>query len=106
MNQFDAAKSKYEKKFVQRLGEQAADMGKVFEEKPESRPILHLNKPPKTNARNNEIDVSIYARGMEFKMRFSADVGGTLMASQINQSKLTEIVREAIAAKFGKVKTL
>lgn len=106
MNQFEAARARAEKKLNRMLAAQSADMGTAFA-KPEShRPVIHLPKPSKTSGRHNEIDVSIYVSGVEFRASFSANVAGTLMASQISDEYLTALVRELLSTKFSRTKIL
>lgn len=95
VNEFDAARERYERK---RLGKQSADMGKHFE-----RPILHLPKSPKINGRHNEIDVTVFVRGEGIALTFKAPIAGTLLGSQITQSALKNIIGRALATTFGTV---
>lgn len=103
MSEFDAARERYERRHEKRqqqsLGKQSAEMGAFFEK----RPTLHLPKPPKTNGRNNEMDVEIFVNGRTIKLSFKVPFTGNLMASQLNEETLSRLLCEALSSKFGKV---
>ena len=65
--------------------------------KREQRPILTL---PKQKGKSNVIDVSVWVNGEEFKSSFTAKITGNIMASQITENSIREIIKQALQSKL------
>lgn len=65
---------------------------------PTERPVLTL--PKQKEGRSNEIEVHVYINGEVYKSTFAARLTGNLMASQITEKQVRELVRQALSSKF------
>jgi len=81
-------------------------MGKRFLVPEKHLPVLHLPKPPKTNGRHNEVDVTIHVNGKSYSSSFKTDIVGSTMLSSLNDDGLKTIVAEMLSTKFGRTKPL
>lgn len=108
MDQFNAAIARYEKKHQKRLGQQVGEMGThpTIMREPPPKPVPVREKPPKISGRHNEIDVSIWIGGQEYRSSFKVPLAGSLMSSQLTHPRLKELVGQMVAAKFGKATPL
>ena len=112
MDQFSAAYAKNEKRMerVQRqAGKQSGIMGGAFLQPEKHTQTLHLpskQKPPKTNGRHNEIDVTIYVNGRPYTSSFKTDIAGSTIASKITDDGFRAMLAELFETKFGRTKAL
>ena len=93
MSEFDRARERKERLLVK----QAVKLGENL-----PRPILTL--PSKQKGRSNEIEVTIWVNGEAFDFHFDARITGNIMASQISEKSLRQIVASALSTKFVGIK--